>query len=166
MVLQLVGLFLHFVFKTVAEWKIGTFFNLPCLLICLRIHIGAVCLVSVCRKERREVLLLGWNEEYSPSQCYCNICLSNNYSLRCGTQAKNIPETNRFYLATVLFWAASCQTGWHFTDRFGEQLVIEEFTTYSVVQNFFALFEIPASFLPSKMASPCTANWSWRNMRY
>ena len=23
----------------------------------------------------------------------------------------------------------------------------------------FPLFEIPASFLPSKMASPCTANW-------
>ena len=30
---------------------------------------------------------------------------------------------------------------------------------YSVVQIFFPLFEIPASFLPSKIASPCTANW-------
>ena len=26
-------------------------------------------------------------------------------------------------------------------------------------KNNFPLFEIPASFLPSKMASPCTANW-------
>ena len=26
-------------------------------------------------------------------------------------------------------------------------------------KKFFPLFEIPASFLPSKMASPCTANW-------
>ena len=32
-------------------------------------------------------------------------------------------------------------------------------TNYSVVQKKFPLFEIPASFLPSKMASPCTANW-------
>ena len=30
---------------------------------------------------------------------------------------------------------------------------------YSVVQKTFPLFETPASFLPSKMASPCTANW-------
>ena len=31
-------------------------------------------------------------------------------------------------------------------------------------KKIFPLFEIPASFLPSKMASPCTANWPWRNM--
>ena len=33
------------------------------------------------------------------------------------------------------------------------------YCSYSVVQKKFTLFEIPASFLPSKMASPCTANW-------
>ena len=31
-------------------------------------------------------------------------------------------------------------------------------------EKFFPLFEIPASFLRSKMASPCTANWPWWNM--
>ena len=37
------------------------------------------------------------------------------------------------------------------------------FLTHSIFtawcKKFFPLFEIPASFLPSKMASPCTANW-------
>ena len=37
---------------------------------------------------------------------------------------------------------------------------------YSVVQKNVPLFEIPASILPSKMASRCTANWPWRNFRH
>ena len=37
------------------------------------------------------------------------------------------------------------------------------FTTAWCKKNF-PPFEIPASFLTSKMASPCTANWPWRNM--